>query len=75
MHTDHLTLATALCVSFDACDGTKFAYCCTSHDTSVESNSHLDKFICKLVCTAGDASGKPYFYGDMLAHDVTACSV
>ncbi len=72
--SEHLALASAVCVSLDAWDGPKLAYCCTSHIT-YEDGPMLDKVPCKLVIIAGDASGYHYFYGDVLAHDVTACTV
>lgn len=61
-------------MSFDACDGPKFAYRRTPHITH-ENGSHFEKVHRKRVDMAGLASGCHYLYGDVLAHDVTACSV
>lgn len=74
LHSEHVTSATAGWVPFDVRDGSKLAYCCTSHVT-YESGSVVDWFPCKRVCAAGEASGKHYFYGDMVAHDVSAWTV
>lgn len=74
LHSDHVTLATASWVTFDSCDGSKLAYWCTSPVTDEIGNIH-DKFHCKLVCLAGDATGKHYFYGDSVTHDVSAWTV
>lgn len=72
--SEHVTSATAVRVPFDACDGSKLAYCCTSHGTS-EPGAMFDKVYKKLVCTAGDATGKHYFYGDSVTHELTACTL
>lgn len=69
-----MTSATAGCVSFDACDGSKLAYWCTPPVTYEVSNAR-NWFHAKRVCTAGDATGKHYLYGDLVTHDVSACTV
>lgn len=69
-----MTSATAGWVSLDVCDGPKFAYWCASPVTS-ESGNDPNKLHKKLVCAAGDATGKHYLYGDIVAHDITAWTV
>lgn len=67
----HVTSATSLCVTFET-DGPKLLYRKSSHTTHKTGSSNGGRI--KLVNTAGVIT-KSNFYGDLVTHDITACSL